>query len=132
MKKNILICTLLIMNCAISRAQEGLTSPFLDSFIKERMETAQFAGVSACILKNGAVRWIGNYGFANIEQGVPVDTTTLFYMAYVTSAFYNLTGQQVAEPVNELKNRGNSRYNLMLQGCRREPVIAASRPATIR
>jgi len=87
MKKNILIFTLLIMNCAFSRAQEGLPSPYLDSYITERMETAHIAGVSACILKNGEVKWIGNYGFASIEQGVPVDTTTFIYMAEVALAF---------------------------------------------
>jgi CubicO group peptidase (beta-lactamase class C family) len=84
MKKILLIFAVVIMHHAFASAQEGLTSPYLDSVIMAKMETGHVAGVSACIIKNGLVRWIGNYGFANIEQGVPVDTTTLFYMASVS------------------------------------------------
>ncbi len=65
-------------------AQVPLVSPYLDSVIMAKMETAHLAGVSACIIKNDEISWIGNYGFANIEQGTPVDTTTLFYMASVS------------------------------------------------
>ncbi len=84
MKKILLIFAVVIMHHAFASAQEGLTSPYLDSVIMAKMETGHVAGVSACIIKNGLVRWIGNYGFANIELGVPVDTTTLFYMASVS------------------------------------------------
>jgi len=86
-KLALLIFVAVVMNYAFTIAQEDLTSPYLDSVIMAKMETAHLAGVSACIIKNSEVSWIGNYGFANIEQGVPVDTTTLFYMASVSKTF---------------------------------------------
>ncbi len=48
------------------------------------MEQGHIAGISACIIKNGDISWIGNYGYANIELDIPVDTSTLFYMASIS------------------------------------------------
>lgn len=65
-------------------AQEPLVSPYLDSEIMVKMETGHMAGLSACIIKNGEVSWNGNYGYANIEVEVPVDTSALFYNASIS------------------------------------------------
>ena len=80
----LLVSSICFVHCIKLSAQEPLTSPYLDSAITHKMETLHLAGVSACIIKAGEVKWIGNYGYANIEQQIPVDTTTLFYMASVS------------------------------------------------
>jgi len=48
------------------------------------MEDSHIPGITACIIKGGEIRWIGAYGDANIELGIPMYTTTLFYLASVS------------------------------------------------
>ena len=63
---------------------QPMSSPYLDSCFQTHMETYHIPGVSACIVKEGQIRWIGAYGDANIEMGIPVDTSTLFFLASIS------------------------------------------------
>jgi len=62
----------------------GSSSPYLDSMITGIMETNHVPGLSACIIKDTQIPWIGTYGYANFEWDIQVDTATLFELASVS------------------------------------------------
>ena len=59
-------------------------SQTIDEFILQEMSQRHIPGLSACIVKKGTLLWTGNYGFANISQGIPVDSNTIFMLASVS------------------------------------------------
>ncbi len=50
----------------------------IDEFIELQMATLNKPGLSACIIKNDSVVWRGNYGYANLENSIPVNKDKLF------------------------------------------------------
>ena len=56
----------------------------LDIFITDQMENKHIPGVSAVIIKDEKLAWVGNYGVANLSTGQPVDTNTLFMLASIS------------------------------------------------
>jgi|GEM_PF-273794 len=76
---------ILIQFCQLyAQTETSSYSPYLDSVIPETMKDGHIPGLSACIIKDGQVRWTGAYGNANIELGIPVETSTLFHLASVS------------------------------------------------
>ena len=56
----------------------------LDIFITDQMENKHIPGVSAVIIKDEKLAWVGNYGVANLSTGQPVDTNTIFMLASIS------------------------------------------------
>lgn len=56
----------------------------LDHFIQEKMEAGKIPGLAASIIKNGEVVWSKGYGWANIEERIPVTKDTLFMLASIS------------------------------------------------
>ena len=77
MKKWLLIS--LVSLCTSANAQTAL-----DIFITDQMENKHIPGVSAVIIKDEKLAWVGNYGVANLSTGQPVDTNTLFMLASIS------------------------------------------------
>jgi CubicO group peptidase (beta-lactamase class C family) len=65
----------------------GSSSPYLDSIISSYMTIDHIPGLSACIVKDNQIAWIGTYRYANFETNTLVDTTTLFHLASVSKTF---------------------------------------------
>ena len=59
----------------------------VDSFILSTLETYHIPGVAASVAKGGRIVWTGSYGYAIIEQDVPVADTTLFMLASISKTF---------------------------------------------
>ncbi|MBI5476338.1 MAG: serine hydrolase [Ignavibacteriales bacterium] len=57
------------------------SSSNVDSFIIATMNSYHIPGVSACIIKDGNIVWIGAYGYADIERNIKVTDSTLFLVA---------------------------------------------------
>jgi len=76
---------------------QTISSPYLDSCFLAQMENSHIPGVTACIIKGGEIQWIGAYGDANIELGIQMDTTTLFYLASVSKTITVTTLMQLWE-----------------------------------
>jgi CubicO group peptidase (beta-lactamase class C family) len=74
-------------NAEMKNQSIGSSSPYLDSIIGANMATGHIPGVAACIVKHGEIPWIGTYGYANLETGTLMDTTTLFHLASVSKTF---------------------------------------------
>lgn len=81
------LIVLMISSHLSAQNVHGYTSLYLDSCIQAKMEFYNVPGLSASIVKDGQIRWIGTYGYANIEQNIPVDTSTLFMLASISKTF---------------------------------------------
>lgn len=61
-----------------------IDSDDLDNFIQEQMGVAHIPGLSACIIKDNQVVWSKGYGWAIIEEEVPVSPDTMFILASIS------------------------------------------------
>lgn len=69
----------------------------LDNYIQTEMELENIPGVAACVVKKGQVVWSGAYGWANIEEQIPVTTETLFTVASLSKLFVGTAIMQLYE-----------------------------------
>ena len=70
----------------------------LDSIIQKYVDSTEFMG-SVLIAKNGEILLKNGYGFADIENKIPNEPTTNFYLASVSKLF-------TVAAIIELKNKG--------------------------
>lgn len=73
-----------LLTILISLSLSANAQTALDIFITDQMENKHISGVSAVIIKDEKLAWVGNYGVANISTGQPVDTNTLFMLASIS------------------------------------------------
>jgi D-alanyl-D-alanine carboxypeptidase len=59
----------------------------IDSAVKAAVEERRIPGLQLAVIKYGLVLKKGNYGFANLEDRVPVTDSTLFPIASMSKAF---------------------------------------------
>ena len=69
----------------------------LDEFIRVKMEKDHVPGVAACLLKQGEIVWSGTYGWANIDQQVPMSLDTLQNIGSVSKTFTTTALMQLWE-----------------------------------
>lgn len=73
---------------ASSHNAPGMTNlADLDSFILRTMELQHMPGVAAAVVSDGEIVWTGTYGYANIEENIPVTDSTLFWIASISKTF---------------------------------------------
>jgi len=61
--------------------------PQLDEAIEAVMADAHIPGLSACIIREAELAWCGGYGWANIDDEIPVETDTPFMLASISKLF---------------------------------------------
>ncbi|MBW2258707.1 MAG: beta-lactamase family protein [Deltaproteobacteria bacterium] len=77
---------------------EGLVDvPELDAFIEARLDTAEVPGLAAAIVVDGALRWVGAYGWANLDEERPITPDTTFMLASVSKTITATAVMQVVE-----------------------------------
>lgn len=69
----------------------------LDAQILDEMALARVPGLSACIIKDGAVAWCQGYGYADIDAGRKVTHQTPFLLASVSKAVAGMALAHAAE-----------------------------------
>ncbi len=62
-----------------------------------RMDEFNVPGMSVAVIENGEVAWAKGYGFANVEAGVPVTTSTLFQAASISKPVAALAALRLVE-----------------------------------
>ena len=72
-------------------------NPALDAFIVEEMELEHFPGVATVIVKDGNIVWLQSYGFADVENNVAVDDSTVFLLASISKLFTGTAAMQLHE-----------------------------------
>ena len=78
-------------------AQNPNPSTALDNSILGEMSTEKIPGMSTLIVKEGEIVWIESYGFADIENNIPVTDSTVFLMASVSKVFTGTSLMQLHE-----------------------------------
>lgn len=68
--------------------------------IIDRMSELKVPGASVTVVRNGEIEWTGTYGWADFNQKIPVETTTLFQAASISKP---ITGIGVLKLVEEGK-----------------------------
>ncbi len=69
----------------------------LDEYIMDEMQAEHFPGVATVIVKNGEIVWLKCYGFADIENGIPVTDSTQFLLASMSKLFTGTATMQLKE-----------------------------------
>jgi len=82
---------------------EGPTDPveleaFFDDFMVTQMEEHHVAGAAVAVVKDGALFFVKGYGYADVENGVPINPeATLFPLASVTKLLTWTAVMQLSE-----------------------------------
>lgn len=69
---------------SLSGLGEGLVPDELDAFIRGTVEKSLIPGLSACLMKNNEVVWSNAYGWADIENKIPMTLDTVQNIASVS------------------------------------------------
>lgn len=72
-------------------------SDSIDIFLKKEMLKRKIPGLQVAIVRNGQIVKTGNYGLANIQDSIPVDSHTLFTINSITKAFTGIAIMQLVE-----------------------------------
>ncbi len=72
-------------------------NPALDAYIQDEMNLERLPGVSTVIVKDGKIVWMKSYGFADIQNNIPVSDTTVFLMASISKLFVGTAAMQLME-----------------------------------
>jgi len=75
----------------------GRDSAGLDSLIRERMSANHIPGMATLGLKNGEIVWNQSYGYAVLEDSIPVADSTLFYLASISKTSVAIVLMQLWE-----------------------------------
>lgn len=79
----------------------GQTNPnpnsAVDVAIQAEMNTEHFPGVATLIVKNGAIVWVESYGYADVQNNILVQDTTVFLLASMSKLFTGTASMQLAE-----------------------------------
>ncbi len=86
------LLSLLVLFCCLSaHAQETPTDQNridnLDGSLHQLFEDLRLPGMAAGIVKNGELWWFKGYGYADIENEVPVTRDTPYHLASLTKTF---------------------------------------------
>src|SRR5690349_15910103 len=65
--------------------------------VEQLRQTLRIPGMSAAIVKDQKVLWMGGFGFADLENRVPATPDTLYHVASVTKTFGSTLALQLVE-----------------------------------
>ncbi|TAE28575.1 MAG: class A beta-lactamase-related serine hydrolase [Candidatus Kapaibacterium sp.] len=88
---------LTILFCAMSTSLFAQTNDNVDAIIQKEMTARKITGLQLAVVKNGKLVKTGNYGYANLQDSIPVDQNTLFTINSITKAFTGVAIMQLVE-----------------------------------
>jgi CubicO group peptidase (beta-lactamase class C family) len=95
---------------SISSLLFGQTTKKVDSLIEREMRARKIVGLQLAVVKNGIIIKTGNYGFANLQDSIPVDSNTIFTINSITKAFTGVAIMQLIEDGKISLNAAISTY----------------------
>jgi len=85
MRPSVLLSLLaLAVTTASAALQVEPDGPDLDSLIRSEMAANHIPGLAACVVRDDELVWHGEYGFARLEDSIPVVDSTVFDLASVS------------------------------------------------
>jgi CubicO group peptidase (beta-lactamase class C family) len=82
-----------ILFCSAAWAQ----ADSIDVFIQKVMQQRRIPGLQLAIVRNGQIIKTGNYGYANLQDSIPVSDRTVFTINSITKAFVGVAIMQLVE-----------------------------------
>ena len=70
---------------------------FANTFFQQQLSQSKIPGAVISVVKDGAVFFTHGYGYANLEQKIPVDAETLFRVASLSKLFTATAAMQLYE-----------------------------------
>jgi CubicO group peptidase (beta-lactamase class C family) len=96
MKNLILVIAVSLANLSVGQINPN-PSGSVDALIQSEMNIEHFPGVSTIIVKDGVIVWVESYGYADVDNMVPVEDTTVFLLASMSKVFTGTAAMQVYE-----------------------------------
>ena len=95
--QRVLAVLLLVVAATLAAASPLRAEPQapIDQFILAKMAAAKVPGLAACIIRESRIDWSRGYGWANIEEQVPVTPDTIFMLASVSKTVTGTALMQV-------------------------------------
>ena len=91
-------CILMALHWVLAAATaSGAAGPALDSLIRAEMAANRIPGLAACVVRGSELAWHGEYGFARLEDSVPVADSTVFDLASVSKTATAVALMQLCE-----------------------------------
>jgi CubicO group peptidase (beta-lactamase class C family) len=97
MKNIILLFGLLLASQFCLSQGNPNPSSSLDAAIQSEMTNENLPGVSTVIVKDGKIVWVESYGFADVENSVMVEDSTIFLLASMSKLFTGTASMQLLE-----------------------------------
>ncbi|MEO6813603.1 MAG: serine hydrolase [Ginsengibacter sp.] len=91
-KKGFTIILLIVVTNSIYAQADSI-----DVFVKTQMQKRKIPGLQLAIVRHGKIIKVANYGLANIQDSVPVNSRTLFTINSITKAFTGIAIMQLVE-----------------------------------
>lgn len=101
-----LLAALVLIGCAATRPAASAASPAVagdarvERFrqqVESNRERLGIPGLSVAVIENGQLLWTEGFGYADVENRVPVAPDTLFHLASVTKTFTAILTLQLVE-----------------------------------
>ncbi|MGB1201605.1 MAG: serine hydrolase [Cognaticolwellia aestuarii] len=89
---NLTIITLLLLSIMFS-----VSADTVDDWISAEMQKRSIPGLQLAIIRNNKIIKTSSYGYANIEDEIKVDNSTVFSINSVTKAFVGVAVMQLVE-----------------------------------
>ena len=84
MRSSVLVPLLTLACTAFAASSFNPAGPNLDSLIQVEMTAHAVPGLAACVVRGSELAWHGEYGFARLEDSIPVVNSTVFDLASVS------------------------------------------------
>ncbi|MFT5779556.1 MAG: CubicO group peptidase (beta-lactamase class C family) [Crocinitomicaceae bacterium] len=99
MSRILFVCLAVLLNLSPLGVygQNPNPSASVDAAILSEMNAEKFPGVSTIIVKDGEIIWVESYGFADVQNAVPVEDTTVFLLASMSKVFTGTASMQAYE-----------------------------------
>src|SRR5688572_15148942 len=69
----------------------------IDNFVNAQMQKRKIPGLQLAIVRNGSIVKTAHYGFANVQDSIPVSDKTVFPINSITKAFTGVAIMQLVE-----------------------------------
>lgn len=99
--------------------------PELESVIRAEMDRLHLPGLAVAIVQDGSTQWLRCFGWADLEQGVPVTTLTHFRFASVSKSI-------TAVAALRLVGRGRLKLDQPVRTCLGDEAGAMGADTTLR
>lgn len=85
--KKLSIFIFLVALSITTTAQNPNPNAALDAYILDEMDAENAPGMATLIVKDGEIVWLETYGWADVENNIPVTENTIFSLASISKLF---------------------------------------------